>query len=216
MSSPRHSDVTQLLLAWHAGDETARDRMMPLVYQELHDLARRYMAGEHTDHPLQATALVHEAYLKLVDTKRIRWQGRGHFLAVAAQAMRRILVDFARRRDQAKHAGGQRPITLDEELLGGVSPEKAIVAIHDALEALARKDPRKVRVIELRFFGGLSVEETAEALGVSRETVHRDWRLGRAWLRAELESTGSDQRRRGGLDAPGAPMSLKRTPEEGR
>jgi RNA polymerase sigma factor (TIGR02999 family) len=188
MSSPGNSDVTQLLIAWHGGDESARDRMVPLVYRELHDLARRYMAGERPDHPLQPTALVHEAYLKLVDTKRIRWQGRGHFLAVAAQAMRRILVDYARRRDQARNAGGQRPVTLDEELLGGVLPETAIVAINDALDALARTDPRKVQVVEMRFFGGLSVEETAEALGVSGETVHRDWRLARAWLRAELAS----------------------------
>jgi RNA polymerase sigma factor (TIGR02999 family) len=186
MNGSEPSEVTRLLLAWQDGDSDARARMFPLVYQELHDLARRYMAGERPGHPLQATALVHEAYLKLVDTERIRWQSRGHFLAVAAQAMRRILVDFARRRDQVRNAGGQRPVTLNEELIGGLSPPKAIVAINDALDELARKDPRKVQVVELRFFGGLSVDETASALDVSKETVHRDWRLARAWLRGEL------------------------------
>jgi RNA polymerase sigma factor (TIGR02999 family) len=186
MRTPASAEVTELLLAWNAGNEQALEQLLPLVHRELHHLARRYMAQERIGHTLQASALVNEAYLKLVDNRRVKWQNRAHFFGVSAQLMRRILVDFARSRHHLKRGGGARQVTLHEELVVSRKESKDLVAIDDALKALEGIDPRKARVVEMRFFGGLSVEETAEALSVSQETVQRDWRLAKAWLHAEL------------------------------
>jgi RNA polymerase sigma factor (TIGR02999 family) len=175
-----------LQLAWGAGDANALNILTPLVYDHLHRLARHYMAGEAPGRTLEATALVNEAYLRLVDLKQMRWQNRAHFFAMAARLMRRILVDFARSRDYQKRGGGMQRITFAESL--PVSDESAIdlVALDDALHALAAVDERKSRVVELRFFGGLSVEETADVLKVSSETVKRDWKFSKNWLLREL------------------------------
>lgn len=185
-SSP--TEVTQLLINWRRGDPAALDQLMPIVYDELHRLADRYMSRERPDHTLQATALVHEAYLRLV-TMDVSWQDRAHFFAVAAQLMRRILVDHARSHQYAKRGGGARKVSLDEATI--VSEERAadLVALDDALTSLATIDPRKSRIIELRFFGGLTVEETAEALSVSPATVINETRIARAWLYAEINKT---------------------------
>jgi RNA polymerase sigma-70 factor, ECF subfamily len=182
-------DISMLLRAWSEGDQSALQRLTPIVYRELHRLACRYMKGERPDHSLQATALVNEAYLRLIDYKRMQWQDRAHFFAVSAQLMRRILVEHARRRNQKRRAGVQR-VSLEEAF--DVSSERAVdfVALDDAMNALAQIDPRKVQVVEMRFFGGLSVEETAEVLKVSPITVMRDWNTARAWLYREL--TGGD------------------------
>jgi RNA polymerase sigma-70 factor (ECF subfamily) len=178
--------VTRLLVDWTAGDDAAFQQLLPIVHGELRRLARRQMAGERPGHLLQATALVNEAYLRLVDLKHMRWQNRAHFFAMAARLMRRILVDFARSRDYQKRGGGVQQITFDESL--PVSDESPIdlVALDDALHALAGVDERKSRVVELRFFGGLSVEETADVLKVSPETVKRDWKFAKNWLLREL------------------------------
>jgi RNA polymerase sigma factor (TIGR02999 family) len=186
MAAASPQDITELLLAWSAGNQGALERLTPLVYGELHRLAHHYMAGERTGHTLQSTALVNEAYLRLVQTNRVQWQGRAHFLAVAAQLMRRILVDFARSRQYAKRGGKAPVISLDDAPVP-VEECAELVALDEALSALASVDPRKVQVVELRFFGGLSVEETAEVLKVSVETVMRDWRLAKVWLRRELQ-----------------------------
>jgi len=185
--------VTQLLLAWNEGDEGALERLVPLVYQELRRLAKRQMRGERPDHSLQPTALINEAYLRLVDLRNVQWQNRAHFFALCAQMMRRILVDFARSRRYQKRGGGARPISLDHAL--EVSPEKSkdLVAVDNALTALAKIDARKGQVVELRFFGGLTAEETAEVLKVSPETVLRDWKLAKAWLLRELSGSGRDE-----------------------
>jgi len=180
-------EITGLLLAWHSGDQQALDRLMPLVYDELHRLAHRYMAGERRGHPLQTTALVNEAYLRLVDSSRVRWQDRAHFFAVSAQLMRRVLVDIARARQKLKRGGNAVPVPLDDIALAS-GPPVDVVALDDALAALARFDERKSKVVELRFFGGLSVEETAAVLNVSTVTVMRDWGLAKAWLLRELET----------------------------
>ena len=179
--------VTELLLRWGNGDSEALAQLTTAVYTELHRLAQAYMAGERRDHTLQPTALVNEAYLKLVDTSRVRWQNRAHFFAVAARLMRRILVDHARSRDNQKRGGGWQPITLHDSLNAPSGGDPDMVAVDDALEALAKFDPRKAQVVELRFFGGLSVEETAEALHISSDTVGRDWDAARAWLLRELK-----------------------------
>jgi RNA polymerase sigma-70 factor (ECF subfamily) len=183
--------VTDLLLAWRAGDETALARLTPLVHQELQRIARRCMRGERAGHSLQATALVHEAYLRLVGVQHVNWQNRAHFLAMAARVMRRVLVDAARARRYQKRGGGALQVSLSDARR---TPEKGqdVVALDEALHALAKTDERKSRVVELRFFGGLSVAETAAALSVSPETVMRDWKLARAWLRRELRSAGQD------------------------
>jgi RNA polymerase sigma factor (TIGR02999 family) len=186
MRSTGSAGVTDLLLAWKEGDATAMDRLAPLVYQELHRLARGYMKREREAHSLQTSALVNEAYLRLVDVRRVDWQNRAHFFAMASRLMRRILVDFARRRRYQKRGGNATYVTFDESLTVSPGPSTDLVAIDDALTALASVDPRKVRVVELRFFAGLDVRETAEALSVSPETVRRDWRLAKAWLRREL------------------------------
>jgi RNA polymerase sigma factor (TIGR02999 family) len=182
-------ELTRLLLAWGAGDEQALDDLLPVVYRELYNMARRYMAGERPDHTLQASALVNEAYLRLVDVRQMQWQNRAHFFGVCAQLMRRILVDFGRRRHYLKRGGGVRPVNLSEDLVIGAQTTN-LVALDDALNALAAVDPRKVRVVELRFFAGLTVEETAEVLNVSADTVVRDWRLAKVWLHRELEKAG--------------------------
>jgi RNA polymerase sigma factor (TIGR02999 family) len=178
--------VTELLLAWGNGDKAALERLTPLVYDELHRLARHYMHHEHRGHTLQATALVNEAYVRLVDIKRMRWQNRAHFFAVSANLMRRILVDFARARRSHKRGDGAEKVSLDAALLVAEEPGSDLVALDDALTALAAFDPRKSRVVELRFFGGLSVDETADALQVSTDTVTRDWQTAKAWLLREL------------------------------
>src|SRR5262249_51907867 len=179
--------VTQLLRAWSDGDDAALDRLIPIVEAELRRLARGYMGRERPDHTLQVTALVNEAFLRLTDARRLRWQDRAHFLGVTARLMRRVLVDHARARGYEKRGGGLKKVALDEGV--AVSPELAfnVLALDRALETLAAVDPRKARVIELRFFGGLSVDETAEVLQVSPDTVKRDWRLARLWLLREME-----------------------------
>ena len=198
MTAPSPQIVTQLLLDWSHGDQAALDKLMPLVYEELHRLAQRYMRRESPGHTLQTTALVNEAYLRLIDQRQVRWQNRAHFFAIAAQLMRRILLDRARRRRYIKRGGGARQVSLDEA--ADVFQERSadLVALDEALSRLADLDPRKGRVVELRFFGGLSVEETAEALNVSPETVMRDWRLAKVWLLRELSNTvASDELKTG-------------------
>lgn len=187
---PAH-EVTLLLHAWGDGDKAALDRLAPLVYSELRRIAARLMAGERAGHTLQATALVNEAYLRLVDTHLASWQDRAHFFALCAQAMRRILVDHARSRGSVKRGAGQVRMELEEGLAAAPSAEADLLKIDDALNRLAALDPRKGQVVELRFFGGLSVEETAEALKISPETVMRDWKMARAWLYREL--SGNEQ-----------------------
>ena len=177
---------TELLVAWSRGDQAAFDQLVPLVYNELHRLARQYMARERTDHTLQTSALLNEAYLRLIEVKQVQWQNRGHFFAMAARTMRRILVDFARARDNEKRGGHVSRVSLDEAVVVSREPEQDLVALDDALQALEIIHPRKSRVVELRFFGGLSVEETAEALQVSVDTVKRDWRFAKLWLVREL------------------------------
>ena len=179
-------EVTRLLLAWNGGDEGALDKLVPLVYSELRRLARRQMRRERPDHSLQTTALINEAYLRLVDLKTIQWQNRAHFFALCARMMRRILVDFARSRGYRKRGGGARPVSLDQAPAVSAQPPKDIVAVDNALNALAQVDARKAEVVELRFFGGLTAQETAEVLKVSEETVLRDWKLAKVWLLREL------------------------------
>jgi RNA polymerase sigma-70 factor, ECF subfamily len=182
----RRRRVTTLLVDWTDGDRAAMDELMPLVYNELRRLARRQMAGEREGHLLQATALVNEAFMRLVDIRQIQWRGRGHFLAMAARLMRRILVEHARARGYQKRGAGAPHVTFDELLVGPQSPAVDVVALDDALAALATDHERKARVVELRYFGGLSVEETAGILDVSAETVMRDWKFARNWLFREL------------------------------
>ena len=184
-------DVSKLLRAWRDGDQSALQKLTPIVYSELHRLARRYMRGERVGHSLQTTALVNEAYMRLVDYKRMQWQNRAHFFAVSAQLMRRILVDHARRRN-LKRGGGLKRVSLDDTAILGGSRGADLVALDDALNQLAKLDPRKAQVVEMRFFGGLSVEETAEVLKVSPVTVMRDWSTARAWLYRELLGGTSD------------------------
>src|SRR5438552_4535038 len=185
MESPPH-EVTVLLQAWSTGDEAALQKLTPLVYQELHRAARRYMAGERSGHVLQATALVNEVYLRLVDTRRIKWQNRAHFLAVCAQLMRRILIDFARSRQYKKRGGAAREVDFHENLRVTSQPDTNLLALDDALNRLALVDDRKRRVVVLRFFGGLSVKDTAEVMKVSADTVMRDWKLAKMWLLRDL------------------------------
>jgi len=187
MVSGASPHITDLLLAWNQGDDQALDRLLPLVHDELHKLAHRYIAGERPGHPLQTTALVNEAYLRLIDSSRVRWQNRAHFFAVSAQLMRRILVDVARARHKLKRGGGTIQVALDEAAVVAQEPSADLVALDEALTTLAAFDERKSKVVELRFFGGLSVEETAEVLKVSTVTVMRDWGLAKAWLLRELE-----------------------------
>jgi RNA polymerase sigma factor (TIGR02999 family) len=180
-------DVTALLLSWSGGEAAAADRLIPVVYEELHRQAARAMRREGHSHTLQATALVHEAYLRLVDQQRVQWRNRAHFFGIAAEVMRRVLVDHARARDAAKRGGGAQRVTLSDAR--GVPSDGAdadVLALHEALERLALLDPDQARLVELRYFGGLNIEESAEALGVSPATVKREWAVARAWLRREL------------------------------
>jgi RNA polymerase sigma factor (TIGR02999 family) len=186
MSPNSDSGPTELLRAWSQGDGSALDRLVPLVYEELHRLARRYMRQERPDHTLQATSLVNEAYLRLIDVNRVEWRDRAHFLAVAAQMMRRILVEFARNRQRQKRGGGALHVSLDDVPELPDFKERDFVALNDALSALATRDARMGQVVELRFFGGLTVEETADVLNLSAETVLRDWKTAKAWLLREL------------------------------
>ena len=193
MTAPDTANITVLLRAWRDGDRSALDRLTPLLYGELRRLASRFMQQERPEHTLQATALVSEAYMRLVDIRAIDWQDRAHFMAVAAQTMRRVLVDAARTRAAEKRGGGMRRldpgasgVDLDGLPAPGTDRALEICALDDALDALARMDPRRTQVIELRFFGGLTVEETAEVLQISPQSVLRDWKLARAWLLREL------------------------------
>jgi len=190
---PPIGEVSGLLRAWGDGDRAALDRLTPIVYEELRRLASHYMRGERPGHSLQATALVNEAYVRLVDYKGMQWQNRAHFFAVSAQLMRRILVDHARRHN-LKRGGGVQHVSLDETAIVGGDRAADLMALDDALDALARFDSRKVQVVELRFFGGLSVEETAEVLKVSSVTVMRDWSTAKAWLYRELAGGSTDGR----------------------
>jgi RNA polymerase sigma factor (TIGR02999 family) len=192
MTARSSKEITHLLQAWAGGDESALGELTPLVYQELHRLAHHYIAGEREGHTLQTTALVNEAYVRLIDWKNARWQNRAHFFGVSAQLMRRILVDFARARGYQKRGGAAALVALDEAALVSAEKGAEMVAIDAALDALARLDERQSKVVELRFFGGLSIDETAEVLKVSSATVRRDWSLARAWLRREL-SGGNDR-----------------------
>ncbi len=197
MSAPPHShdgsaDITRLLQAWSDGDQRALNELTPVVYAELHRLAHRYMRRERRGHSLQTTALVNEAYLRLVGVTRMQWQNRAHFFAVSAQLMRRILVDRARRHNQ-KRGRGLPHVSLDEALVLGGQPEVDLVALDDALNALERLDARKVQVVEMRFFGGLSIDETAAVLRVSPVTVRRDWNSAKVWLYRELTGRADDE-----------------------
>jgi RNA polymerase sigma-70 factor (ECF subfamily) len=186
MVAPSPQQVPQLLQAWGQGEDAALEQLIPAVHQELRRLARRYMFGERAGHTLQATALVNEAYVKLLGCQKVEWQNRAHFFAISAQLMRRILVDSARARGYQKRGGAIPKVTLDECLIGPKEKGKDLVALDDALQALAAVDPRKSQVVELRFFGGLSAQETATVLKVSSDTVLRDWRLAKAWLAREM------------------------------
>ena len=183
---------TALLLAWKRGVADALDALLPLVYEELRRLAARYMKGERRDHTLDATALVNEAYLRLIEVQRVQWTNRAHFFAMAATLMRRILVVAARARDYQKRGGGAAVLSLDEALIVPAEPGADLVALDDALIALAAIDPRKSQVVEMRFFGGLSIDETAEALQVSRDTVKRDWKMAKLWLLREMGGAERD------------------------
>ncbi len=190
MLEPNPHEVTQLLLAWSEGDKAALDQLMPLVYKELRRLARSYMRKERAGQTMQTTALIHEAYLRLIETDRVRLVNRGHFFAASARLMRQVLVDLARERGSRKRAAAQ--VSMDEGMVVSKQRDEGLLALDEALDALAQIDPRKSRMVELRFFGGLSVEETAEALGVSVETIYRDWRLAKSWLSRRLRGGKSD------------------------
>jgi RNA polymerase sigma factor (TIGR02999 family) len=194
MTTPSPNEITQLLVAWSNGDQQALERLTPLVQAELHSLARRYMSKESPGHTLQPTALVNEAYLRLIDWKHVHWQDRAHFFGVSAQLMRRILVDYARSRKSQKRGAGAIQVSLNEALVISKERTADIVELDEALNRLAAIDPRKSQIIELRFFGGLSVEETAEMLKISPRTVMRDWDLAQAWLYRELKRGEKDER----------------------
>jgi RNA polymerase sigma-70 factor, ECF subfamily len=193
MNVPTSHEVTRLLVAWSDGDQAALEQLTPLVYRELHRLAEGYMQRERPGHLLQTTALVNEAYMRLIDWKNVCWQNRAHFFGVAAQLMRRILVDFARARHQDKRGGAMRRVSFDEAEAAPVKQSAEFIALDEALDRLATIDPRRSRMVELRFFGGLSEEETAEVLKVSPRTVRREWSLARAWLRRELRKREQDE-----------------------
>jgi RNA polymerase sigma factor (TIGR02999 family) len=190
MKAISKEQVTQLLQAWNLGDEAALEGIIPLVYEELRRLAHNYMRRERPDHVLQTTALINEAYLRFSEVKGLEWRDRNQFVAISACLMRRVLVEFARSRDAQKRGGGQPQLTLNEELLADSGNENYdLLALDEALTDLAELDSRKARVVELRFFGGLSVQETADSMGISPETVARDWRFAKAWLRDALSDS---------------------------
>jgi RNA polymerase sigma-70 factor (ECF subfamily) len=196
MSPPPAADVTGLLHAWRAGDDGALARLVPAVYHELRRLAHARMRAQEPGHTLQTTALVHEAYLRLVDARQVSWQNRTHFYALCAQAMRHILVDAARARGSLKRGGGAARVPFEEALAVSPQPDVDLLALDEALTRLAETDPRKGRVVELRYFGGLSVEETAEVLKVSPQTVMRDWNLAKLWLVRALRHAGAAQKKK--------------------
>ena len=189
--NPSPHGVTELLVAWSNGDQAARDELMSVVYQELHRLAHHYMQRESPGHTLQTSALVNEAFLKLVDQRAVKWQNRAHFFGIAAQAMRRILVDHARAHSAGKRGGGERRVSLDDAPAIAGTVDVDVLALDEALTRLAAIDPQQSRVVELRFFGGLTMEETAEVMQISPATVGREWRMAKAWLFAELSGTAS-------------------------
>jgi RNA polymerase sigma factor (TIGR02999 family) len=184
--TPTSHEVTALLLAWSEGDQGAFDRLVPLVYAELHRLAKSYMRKERAGQTLQTTALIHEAYVRLINAKEVQWQNRAHFFGVAARVMRQILVATAREHGSQKRGGRVQQVSLDEAVVVGQEQDEDLIAIDEALSALAEVDARKAQVVEMRFFGGLTEGETATALRVSSETVKRDWRIARSWLRRRL------------------------------
>ena len=188
MDKPGAHELTELLLAWGEGDEEALEKIAPLVHAELYRLAKRYMSRERPDHLLQTSALINEAYVRLIDWKAVRWQNRAHFFGVAAQMMRRILVDFARRRPKVDKGAEALNISLDEALTVSTEKDADLLALDDALKSLAELDERKSRIVELRFFGGLSVDETAEVMKIAPITVTREWNKAKAWLYRELTS----------------------------
>jgi RNA polymerase sigma-70 factor (ECF subfamily) len=192
-ASSSHS-VTQLLLAWRQGDAAAFDQLVPVVHQKLRRLARHYMAGQRPGHTLQATALINEAYMRLIDCGQVNWKDRAHFFAISARMMRRVLVEFARSRQYQKRGGGARKTSLDEAVIASPERGQDLLALDDALQAFAAEYPRQAQVVELRFFGGLSVEETAEVLRLSAITVMRDWQLAKVWLARELKKRDSNAR----------------------
>ena len=190
-NSPNHADITQLLIAWSDGRREALDDLMPMVYADLRRVAAGYMRRESPGHALQPTALVHEAYVRLIDQKQVKWRNRAHFFGVAAGLMRRILVDNARRRRAEKRGGGWERVTLaGDEAATDSHKEIDVLALHEALERLAGFDPQQERIVELRYFGGLTIEETAEVVGISTATVVREWTIAKAWLRADLSRSG--------------------------
>jgi RNA polymerase sigma factor (TIGR02999 family) len=186
VSQPSTHEVTQLLLAWSDGDHTALDKLTPLVYEELRRMAHRYMSHERPGHTLQTTALVNEAYLRLVNREAVQWQNRAHFFGIAAQVMRHILVDHARSHAYKKRGGGTQTISLDEAMVVSQDRAAEVVALDDVLKELANIDPQQSRIVELRFFGGLTIEETAVVLGLSPATIKREWSTAKAWLYHEL------------------------------
>ena len=191
MNAPSWQEVTGLLLAWGRGDEEALQKLMPLVYEQLHAAANRYIANERPGQTLQTTALIHETYLRLVNVRKVKWQNRAQFHAICARLMRRILIDFARSRGYQKRGGGAPHIKFDEALLVTARSDANLAALDDALNRLAQVDERKSRVVELRFFGGLDVKETAEVLKVSPDTVMRDWKMAKVWLLRDLRGSSS-------------------------
>jgi len=196
--TPTSNEITQLLLAWSEGDEQALDRLIPLVYDELHRLAQSYMRKERAGQTLQTTALIHEAYLRLIDANQVQWRNRAHFFGIAARLMRQILAGAARERGCQKRGGGAERVSLDEAMVDEAMViderlDEDVVALDEALGELAQFDARKVQVVEMRFFGGLTEDEIAAALGVSPETVRRDWRLARSWLRRKLSGEQTDE-----------------------
>jgi RNA polymerase sigma factor (TIGR02999 family) len=191
--TPSAQEITRWLVAWSQGDQAALEKLMPLVYSELHRIARRYMERENPGHTLQTTALIHEAYLRLADQPQASWQNRAHFFGVAALVMRHILVDYARARSRMKQGGDVQHVSLEEAALVTREPAAELVALDDALTALAETDARKSRVVELKYFGGLSIEEAAEVLNVSPGTVMRDWSIAKAWLYRALKREAVDE-----------------------
>jgi len=194
MPKPSSQDITQLLLAWRQGNQGALDELMPVVLEELRRQAHRYLQREQKGHSLQTTALINEAYLRLLDCSKVSWKNRAHFFAITARMMRRILVDYARSQGYRKRGGGLHIITLDQDRVSPIGRDPDLIALDDALDTLATRDERKSKVVELRFFGGLSIEETAEVLGVCCDTVVRDWKFAKAWLAQELKKSALDNR----------------------
>ncbi|MBX3297413.1 MAG: sigma-70 family RNA polymerase sigma factor [Acidobacteria bacterium] len=189
MTTKDSPEITQLLLAWREGDEGALEQLMPAVYQELRRLARNYMRRQNPDHTLQTTALVNEAFLRLVDSNRVNWQDRNHFFAISAQLMRRVLVDSARKRNSLKRGGDQIMVTLDDRAEVAIEKHEDMIALDEALERLAKLSPRQAQIVEMKYFAGLTEDQVAETLDLSTRTVRRDWNLARAWLYRELKGS---------------------------